>query len=131
MQGRAVDPDLGSQIQLSTAKKAVRYYSTLGYGSFAPKMRMGDSQVWRKNHLEPTQNQAIARFMDYSNLVTSPLKEVSIYWMFSLMERFGLGSHSGQTSKTIHNPPQMIVYTVLIAQSQLSDGFLNEINLIF
>ena len=35
MQGRAVDPDLGSQIQLSMAK-AARYYKTLGYGSFAP-----------------------------------------------------------------------------------------------
>ena len=34
MQGGAVDPDLGSQIQLSV-EKATRYYSTLGYGSFA------------------------------------------------------------------------------------------------
>ena len=33
--------------------------------------------------------------------------------------------------KQFTNPPQMIVYTVLIEQSQLSDGFLNENNLIF
>jgi altronate dehydratase large subunit len=62
MQTRAISSDLGLEIQRSMEKAAL-YYSTLGYGSFAPGNADGGLSSVEENPWEPMPNLDIVKFM--------------------------------------------------------------------
>ena len=88
---------------------------------------MCSNSTWKERQLTPNYRQPLGIIAEKKKIcraeeaVFSNEKGIFNGW-FPLVE---------ELRKQFANPSQAIVDTVLIAQSQLSDGFLNENNLVF